>query len=201
MATLWQKEQICKAWDEIKASGVKNPSKVLEDRKLPGFFVGCIYESKWGRVRVQQQWTLVCAAAPQLCKRHKELPNSLRVIMKLPEKHTVSDTDDLASQASMPFPLKCVVESIIMEKIQHGQEVTMTFVKNTIVFCCDLWNECVHTIRGSVQEKSLDMLREHDEKYAVMPADELNAVFEDISKAVSGMLVTIHISRSEAALR
>eukprot|EP00438_Fugacium_kawagutii_P013863 Skav228403 [mRNA] locus=scaffold3824:14733:31266:- [translate_table: standard] len=161
MATIWQKEQICKAWDEIKASGVKNPSKVLEGRKLPGFFTGCVYESKWGAQRVSQQWSLVCAAAPQLCKKHKELPNSLRTIMQLPEKNNNlphGAADDACSK-TLPFPLKCVVESLIMEKIQCGQEVTMCFVKNAIAFCCDLWNECVHTIRGNVQEKSLSMLQ------------------------------------------
>ena len=200
MCTIMEKEAICKAWDELKAQGVKRPTKALEAMKLKGYFAGCVFESKWGALRREQNWTLLCEAAPHLCKKHKELPNSLRSIMQLKEKSLPKKGENLVEH-TIPGPLKQVIADMVLERIEKGEEVNMIFVKNAIVFGVDLWNECVRSVRGMLRDKSLDMLRDHDEEYAQMSNSELSEVFEKLSKDMSSMLVTLQICRSEGALR
>ena len=200
MVTIWEKEQIFAEYEKIKSTGVPKPLAVLEAKKMKGYYAGCLCSSKWGMARQQQQWPLLVEAAPKLCKRFKELPNSLRVMLQLPQKSNhaldMSETD-----RCLPRPLKLVVEGLIMDRVECGEEVDMAFVRRTIVYCTDLWNECVHAIRGMMQTKSMEMLREHDSQYAEMSQDQLDAVFKDLCEKINALLVTIDISRSEAALR
>ena len=198
MATIKQKEDIFVALEEIQNSGVKNPLKELEKRNMKGFFKGCTYPSKWGRVRQEQNWPLLVKAAPELCSRHKELPNSLRSVMQIGTMK-YSRGDD-CSHGGLPLPLKEVVESIIMDRVENGEEVDTVFVRNTIVYCVDLWNECVHSIRGMVQSKSLELLKEHDQQYAQMTPKELDDTFKGLSERISSMLRTIHTSPHDLAL-
>ena len=88
-----------------------------------------------------------------------------------------------------------------MDRIECGEEVDTAFVRNTIVYCTDLWNECVHAIRGMMQTKSMELLRQHDSRYAEMNQDQLDGVFKELADRIKALLVTIDISRSEAALR
>ena len=81
MATIRQKNEIFLAFQKAKSSGVEYPIKEVEKQKLPGCFAGCMFESKWGVARREQTWELLCATAPAMCKKHKELPNSLRRIL------------------------------------------------------------------------------------------------------------------------
>ena len=74
-------ERIFREYERLEREGVEQKWKVLREMNLPGYFHGCIAESKWGKQRREQQWSLVCNTAPALASKHKELPNSLRKMM------------------------------------------------------------------------------------------------------------------------
>ena len=67
-----------KAYDDAKASGDKNPAKAVAH--LPGYYRCCMY--KWKKQRKTQQWSLLCAVAPKLARKHHEMPDCLRTILK-----------------------------------------------------------------------------------------------------------------------
>lgn len=166
---------------------------------MRGFYGRRLCKSKWGAAREQQNWPLLVQAAPKLCKRFKELPNSLRGILHLPQKS--NHPTEFGTASSLPQPLKIVIEGLIMDRIECGEEVSSVFVRNTLTYCVDLWNECVHAIRGMMQTKSLEMLKEHDESYSQMSQDQLDNVFNKMKENIDKVLVTIDISKSEGALR
>ena len=90
---------------------------------------------------------------------------------------------------------------MIMDRIDCGEEVDLAYVRNTLTYCVDLWNECTHSIRGMMQNKSMELLKECDSKYAEMTAEQLEKVFQDLVQKINRLLRTIDISNSESALR
>ena len=123
MATIWQKNEIFLAFQKAKSSGVEYPIKEVEKQKLPGCFAGCMFESKWGVARREQTWELLCATAPAMCKKHKELPNSLRRILGFEkQKHGHGTSSKETERCYIPFALEQAIEEMIMDRIMLGEE-------------------------------------------------------------------------------
>ncbi|CAK9018622.1 unnamed protein product [Durusdinium trenchii] len=199
MATIWDKNEIFLAYDKAKASGEKNPIKAVENRKLPGYFPGCLYESKWGAARREQQWALLCASAPALCKKHKELPNSLRRILRFNKQKHGAPTKDTA-RCYIPLALEQAIESMILDRILLGEETTMVFVKNTIVWAVQLWNEVIEMIRTDIRNNGLETIKQQDEELAAMTPSRLNHFFQELADNSDELLQPINLDLNDAAL-
>lgn len=189
VASIADKEAICKAYGEARESGAKAPAKKVEHMR--GYYHGCIYESKWMKVRREQSWTLLVAAAPKLTRRHKELPDSLRAMLKLPSKFSERRNKD-GSLASLPVPLQQCVASLITDRIDLGQEVDIEYVKGTVSPFVEIWNSCVETIRGNISEYSMEFLRSKDE-LSKMSTAELTEVMEDFRKSLEDTLLPVSL--------
>ena len=79
-ATLWEKEAVMAAYEKAKKdASIKHPMKHVAGLGLKGFYRCCVY--KWAKARASQQWSLLCSAAPKLCQKYKEVPDSLRKLV------------------------------------------------------------------------------------------------------------------------
>ena len=190
MASIYDKEQIFQAYAKAVADGVAKPLSAVKDMK--GYFAGCLYESKWGASRRLQQWTLLCASAPQVCKKHKELPNSIRRILNLTLKHSKGQADGQPMK-QVPFALQEVVEQMVMTRIEAGEEVGMAFVKHTLKMAIDIWNESIETMREMVKTKGIEMMQSQDEQLAKMSVENINKVYGSLAENAEKLLQPIHL--------
>lgn len=143
MATLAEKEAIMSAYDEAVKSGQKQPIQAV--KHFRGFFPGCVYESKWGKIRREQKWSIFVHTAPKLCEKFKELPNCLRRVINIKNKGASRELPCKrgGKNASLPEPLQEFVEQTILERLELGEEMGIHFVKQTILLGVELWNEVV----------------------------------------------------------
>ncbi len=181
--TIFDKEMVFQAFEKAQTDGYKVPIKEVEKLKLPGYYKGCLMDSKWGTVRRAQQWKLLVTTCPQLTKKAKELPNSIRRILNIETlKNSIHDDTENAKRQFIPFCLEQTIENMVMDRICLGEEVTLQFVKNTIKFAVELWNEIIETMRGNFRAMSVETLAQHDDRLANMGSDELNAIFEELGR-------------------
>ena len=125
----------------------KDPKPIKAVEKMPGYFAGCVYESKWGKQRRQQNWTVLVQTAPKICAKFKELPNSLRKILQLPRKKIggvarINDNGD-AEFIHLPVPLQSAVEDLVVQRLELGEEVTVGYVKKVLLSSMSMWNDMV----------------------------------------------------------
>lgn len=198
MVTIAEKEAIFEALEKAKKSGTKNPYKTLES--MPGYFKSCTAPSKWGLIREEQKWPVLVKSAPQICKRFKELPNSIRRVLsftklKHGDAHTKSD-----KQRCLPFELKEVIEGLVMDRIEVGEEVTLQYVKGTILFCIDLWNENVLTMRKLMEERSVEIVQQHDHQISTMNSDEIDNLFDNLHERAQEVLQPVNMVETDGAL-
>lgn len=200
MATIAQKEAIFQALEKAKKSGQGNPYKEVEKQQLPGYFRGCTFASKWGKVREAQRWDLLVQTAPQICKKFKELPNSIRRIIQCEKlKHGESNCPS-KKNSCLPFALKEVIEGLIMDRVDLGEEVTIHFVKSTILFCTSLWNENIESMRQMMDSKKLEMLQAHDEELSCMTEADIDKIFADLTEHAQQVLQPVNLAETDGAL-
>lgn len=141
MATIAEKEAIMRTYTE--AVERKDPKPIDKICKMKGYFKGCVYPSKWGKARKQQQWSVFVAAAPRLCAQRRELPDVFRNILKLKKRREFACNREKTELFHLPAPLQAVIDDTVSERILMGEEVQMIFVKNVMQVAISLWNEIV----------------------------------------------------------
>lgn len=202
MISIYDKEMIMQAFDAARQKGVKHPEKEAQDMR--GFFRGCTFKSKWGESRVQQKWTLLVSTAPALMKKHCEVPNCLRRILHIKTlKHSVNKstpTDQTLEQIHLPAPLQMIVEDMVMERILQGEEVNMQCVKSILVFATELWNTITASMRETLHDQTLRLIKEQDQALAVLSADELATKVDGVIDSALAMLRPIRIAENDATL-
>eukprot|EP00438_Fugacium_kawagutii_P002183 Skav228817 [mRNA] locus=scaffold359:353973:361872:+ [translate_table: standard] len=200
MVSIFDKEKICKAYDELVANGEACPDKELKKWKMHGYYRGCCLKSKWGQARIEQQWPLLVETAPRLCKAKKELPNSLRQVINFPRLKP-GNFSTSTSRTFLPPALKHVLEEMIMEKIDRGEEVNINYVKNTTLWLAKLWNDCIASVRERITEQNLDQLRDADSRLAAMTDKQLDEVFSNMTKRADEVLVPIALCSADDSVR
>lgn len=192
-------ERIFREYERLEREGVEQKWKVLREMNLPGYFHGCIAESKWGKQRREQQWSLVCNTAPALASKHKELPNSLRKMMSFSALKGGKDVMT-AKRTMLPLELQQVVEEMVLSRVELGEEITMSFIKNSILFCCEIWNDCIASIRGMLGNMSLQTLQEQDTSLAQMTHEDLERKFKQQLENAEDILRPINLTETDSAL-
>ena len=176
MVSIYEKEMIFQSFERAKDAGFKVPIKEVERESLPGYFKGCLMESKWGAVRRQQQWNLLVKTCPLLCKKAKELPNSLRRLLHLKLKVSIPHQLSSSKYQHVPFPLQQAVEEMIMDRLVLGEEVTLTLIKNTMSFAIGIFNEVVETMRHNFSTMTLETLKSQDDRLATCSQHKLSQI-------------------------
>lgn len=198
MISLFQKEAIMAAYEKAVADGMKKPTKAVES--MDGYFDGCVYASKWAKARKQQKWTLLVQTAPELMKKHCEVPNCIRRIINMKSmKHSIAKPTE-TEQIHMPLPLQTVVEDLLMERIVLGEEVNMQYAKNLLVFCTELWNSVVSSMHDTLRPKALQMLKDQDEMLSCLEGHALEKRVNDMIKQVENLLRPIRIAENDGTL-
>ena len=145
MATLAQKEKIMATYREAQARG--DPKAYSLVKKMQGFFHGCVYPSKWGKIRDAQSWNVFLAAAPQLCNKVHEFPQPFRQILKMKNRRQSQRRPTDQAMFHLPVPFQEVVEEHILERIGLGEEVQLPYVRNVLRMLVDTWNTSVLWLR------------------------------------------------------
>ena len=79
------KLRIVKRYEELKESGVKKAeSWMLKNEPEPGFYQGCLSETKWLGSRTRQGWDAFVEQCPQLAKHANEVPSSFKAALGKP---------------------------------------------------------------------------------------------------------------------
>ena len=203
MASIYEKEALMSAYDDAVQKGNPYPIKVV--RNMRGYFNGCVYDSTWGKIRKEQKWTLLCTTAPELMKKHHEVPNCIRRIMHIKTmKHAITKmgdgSDQQLEQIHMPLPLQMVVEDVVMDRICHGEEMNMQSVKSILVFCTELWNSVTASMRDTIQDKALDIIRSRDAELAQCSSEELTQKVKAVIQSALDLLRPIRIAANDATL-
>ncbi|CAK9003637.1 Malate dehydrogenase 2 [Durusdinium trenchii] len=179
-----------RAYDEAVDKKIHNPAEYVKSLNLKGFFRCCIY--KWKKSRVQQQWTLICQAAPKLAKRFKEVPNCLRKMIGLGVKFNIRTKQDGAS-STLPVGFENVIADYAAERISLGEEVTNRFIKNTLAIGIDQWNHAVSMVHEKDPKELLALLESAtDEK-------ELEDQVESLQRKLNVQLPGDCLSESQRA--
>ena len=183
-------------YDKLVADGNPTPMKSLMDLKLPGCFRSCVYDSKWGALRKAQKWSLLCSTAPKLMSKFRELPNFLRKMINYSKlKYGEVQTD---KRCSLPVVLSQVVEKIVMDRVLLGEEISMVYVKHAILHCCDVWNECVDSMKSMLETHALETLRSLDD--VDMTEDAINETFRHMMEKANEILKPVHVTGTDGAV-
>eukprot|EP00438_Fugacium_kawagutii_P016372 Skav203833 [mRNA] locus=scaffold4932:4041:17810:+ [translate_table: standard] len=197
-ASIYEKELIMATYQSAIDRGLPKP--VDEVKHMAGYFDGCLCASKWKKARKEQQWTLLVEAAPQLTKRYREVPNSLRRILNFKKfKHSIAAPQKI-EQIHMPMPLQTVVEDMVMEKITVGEEVTMQYVKSVLIYCCQMWNEVVGTMQHRLKPKALELLRDSDTALAELNDKDVEQRVDNLISKTQDLLRPIRIADNDATI-
>ena len=134
----------CQEYDRLKADpDIKHPEKyMLNTSRRQGQYQGCFSKSHWGGKRISQQWDLFCEIAPKQAKMYSELPNHVRALLGIEErKHNNSKFKATEGTHRVPTALIVALESLLMERIHLGEEVTYDLAASVLLRLVGLWNE------------------------------------------------------------
>ena len=153
--TIWDKEMLFQEYERIVQSGVEKPMQAFERLKRKGYFCSAFCESKWGRARREQHWTLFCKLKPELAKKCEEVPAAVRDSLGLPlvKGKLQSGAKKPATNVAICIPpaLELTVEHMVMDRMALGEEVPPSFMEETLKVCASVWNDGVDAVNASIQ--------------------------------------------------
>ena len=152
---------------------IRNPEAwMLKNSKSKGIYQGCFSESKWGGRRKKYNWDLFASCAQKMAKRMCEVPNVLRPVLNI--KTLLGQgrlNHDKTGATSAPPELLSAVETMVVERVHAGEEVTRAYVKNVLISVSRVWNEHIETLREQASAAVGQWaLKEADEKMDENPS-------------------------------
>lgn len=137
-------EQPTKEFEALKNDpSIQFPEKhMLQKSRNLGQYQGCFGKSHWGHKRVAHKWDLFCEIAPKQAKIYSEIPNHVRQLLGVPTlKHSNSKFKEADGNHKVPYPLLEAMESILMQRVHLGEEVTHDFACSVLLRLVQVWNE------------------------------------------------------------
>ena len=120
--------------------------------------------------------------------------------MRIPKLKYQPKMTTAVEQIHLPLPLQMVVEDMVMERIGLGEEVTVQYVKSTLVMCCEMWNTVVDSMKLSLRDRALAMIREQDAELAALNPQELDQKLNEFMTRTQRLLAPIRVSDNDATL-
>ena len=94
-----------------------------------------------------------------------------------------------------------MVEEMVVERINLGEEVQMVFVKNAILLCTDLWNKAVRQARSEIPEKKVEILRRLNSGLSEEDTErDVEAKAESALKVLEASLQEIDVKPNDACV-
>ena len=158
-----------KEYEKIKSDkSIRYPEKYfLQTGARSGAYQGCFSKSHWGGKRQEQKWDVLIKHAPKLAKRHCEVPNSLREVLEIKSrKWDGSKFTKTDGEHKVPEPLALALDSLVMDRLSAGEEVTMDFVQHLLVTLLELWNKKLLSLADEVRETASKAVLERQEQLA-----------------------------------
>lgn len=201
MVSITQKYKIMSKYEEALNRGDKHPVKAVED--MPGYFSGCVYESKWGHVYREQRWDVFAHTAPRLCQQFKELPNALRRILKMKTmKHGDGSSEQCQSESytSLPGPLKSAIETMLLARIDSGEEINIHYVQKLMQMAIGLWNQSVQDVKADISERCMDYIRQQDDNLSRMSPAEVDSNVNNMIDSIQKRLKPVDVKQTDGAI-
>ena len=179
---------------------------MLAHRRSQGLYQGCFAKSHWGGKRYSEKWDLFCEICPKQAKIYSELPNHVRALLGIEKrKHSSSKYPAQDGSRRVPIPLLVALESMLMERIHVGEEVTYDFAASLLYRLVCVWNDQLQNLLSDVRAKGQQVLSEEDQLIAGDCEDDQQKDM-DTSKAshMEGVLSSIQeckISSNSDSLR
>jgi len=195
---------LSKEYDQLKNDpAVKHPEKyMLQKHRKAGQFQGCFAESKWGGKRKREQWDLFCDIAPKQARRCSELPNIVKNLLNVGKfKHTNGKHKESDGIRRLPAPLAYAWESLLIERMQLGEEVTSDFAQNVFMQMVEEWNSKITDLAADLRASvGPSILAKHDEAIQDEASDEMvseaqSQAAAEVERALS-CLQTCNISKN-----
>ena len=120
--------------------------------------------------------------------------------MRIPKLKYQPKMTTAVEQIHLRLPLQMVVEDMVMERIGLGEEVTVQYVKSTLVMCCEMWNTVVDFMKLSLRDRALAMIREQDAELAALNPQELDQKLNEFMTRTQRLLAPIRVSENDATL-
>ena len=136
---------------------------MLNTSRPQGLYQGCFSKTHWGGKRVAEKWDLFCEICPKQAKIYSELPNHVRALLGIEKrKHASSKFSAKDGTHRVPMHLLVALESILMERIHLGEEVTYDFAASVLLRLVTVWNEQLQTLHSDVRAQGQRALSEQD---------------------------------------
>ena len=146
---------------------IRFPEKYFhQTRRKAGAYQGCFSKSHWGHKRIAHKWDLFCEIAPRQARCMSEIPNHLKAVLGIDEfKHNNSKFKLSDGSHQVPLPLMRAMESILMERIHLGEEVTTSFCGAVLTKMVDVWNDHIAALKPEVAKiVGQNLLKEQDQQ-------------------------------------
>ena len=164
--TVQQASATTQEYDELcKDPNIRYPEKHMLSKGRPqGLYPGCFAKSHWGGKRIRDKWDMFCEIAPRQAKIYSEVPNCVRAILGIDvRKHTGSKFKVSDGDHRVPLPLLLALESLLMDRIHLGEEVTYDFASSVLIRLVNVWNEQLAQLFAEVGEQGTQVVKAHDE--------------------------------------
>eukprot|EP00435_Cladocopium_sp_Y103_P063665 s286_g25.t1 len=128
---------------------IRNPEAwMLRNSKSKGLYQGCFSESKWlGRSR-KYKWDLFVQCAEKMAKKMCEVPNVLRPILGIETLKGMGRLNpEKTGSAVIPPELLSAFETMVLDRVSAGEEVTRSYLKNLLLNMSQVWNEHIEAFR------------------------------------------------------
>lgn len=180
-------------YERLKADpNIKHPEKfMLGNSRKQGQYQGCF--AKWKDMRIAHKWDLFCEICPKQAKACSEIPNHVRTLFGVEtKKHTNSKFSAKDASHTVPTPLILALESLLMERIHLGEEVTVDFASNVLVQLVSLWNEQLGKLTEDVRRFGQQHLKNQDLQIKDVPGEQEQMALADDSKHMVQLFSEIH---------
>ena len=136
---------------------------MLSNGKRQGLYQGCFSKSHWGDRRIRDKWDLFCDVAPKQAKLYSEIPNCIRGLLGIESrKYTGSRFSASDGDHRVPLPLLIALESLLMERIHIGEEVTYDVASSLLIRLVNVWNEQLTQLFNELGEKGCQIVKAFD---------------------------------------
>lgn len=158
--------QLAEEYDKLKADpAIRHPEKhMLNKHRKAGQYQGCFSNSHWSGKRKRDKWDLFCETAPKLARKCHEIPNSIKQLLNIGKlKHSNGRFKVSEGTRSLPIQLAFAWESMLLERMQLGEEVTSDFAQTLFLQLVEEWNSAIADLAEKAREQlGVQILREHD---------------------------------------
>ena len=122
---------------------------------LVGTYKGCFTKSHWGGSRQKHCWDKVAELAPRFAERFAEVPNWIRAALQI---SAMKGPSLVPETGKLPPAIAQTIETMIMERVSLGEEMTLTNVSELVKHTISMYNQEVKAINAMILEGNTQVI-------------------------------------------